>query len=382
VTAYRRRILLFAAVVAGFSAAALFALWLANAYPQGRDLEGFRWAAHRGVTLGWTHIYDPWSPAYGDLPITAWLYTPLLPLVAYPLTLAVSIAAALGAWALAAPGRGLAKVAWLGALLAFLPLWNMLMEGQPSAVILLLLALTIFCLRRGNGPAAGLALAAAVQLKPTLAFMCAPLLLVSGEGRAFVWFLIGSAVAGAAYLLVLGPGFPAAFLHASGSYLHHPTGLAGPMFGNPVAGYTFRALVALGALYAGWRRRDPVRAVGIGIVASLVISPYSEMYDLLALLAAAWTLAGWEVLAWLPGVPIVTVWYSSAPLVAGWEYLLLATLCFGPGEARTSAREGWGKGGEKEVTPTDRLSVTASALRPLRLPRTFPSGPSGSLKDR
>jgi len=382
VTLYRRRLLLFAAVVAGFSAAALFAFWLGQQYPQGRDMEGFRWAAHRGVTLGWTHIYDPWTPAYGDLPITAWLYTPLLPLsyaAAYPLTLALSLAAVVGAWALAAPSRGLVRLAWLGALLAFLPLWNMLMEGQPSAVILLLLAFAVYSLRRQNSAAAGIALAAAVQLKPTLAFMCAPALLVSGEGRAFVWFVIGSAVAGAAYLLVLGPGFPAAFLHASGSYLHHPTGLAGPMFGSPVVGYAVRALVAAGALYAAWRRRDPVRAFGIGIVASLVISPYLELYDLVVVFAAAWTLEGWEVLAFLPGMVIAMVWYNSAPAVAGWEYVLLAALCLNPARRGNSSRQGWGKGLDKEVTPTDRLSVTASALRLLRLPRTFPSGPCGSL---
>ena len=267
-----------------------------------------------------------------------------------------------GAWALAAPGRGLARLAWLAALLAFLPLWNVLMEGQPSAVILLLLAFAVHSLRRQNGAAAGLALAAAVQLKPTLAFMCAPALLVSGEVRGFVWFLIGSAVAGAAYFLVLGPGFPAAFLGASGSYLHHPTGLAGPMFGNQVVGYGVRALVGAGALSAAWRRCDPVRAFGIGIVASLVISPYLEMYDLMALFAAAWTLAGWEVLAFLPGMVIATIWYNSAPLVAGWEYLLLLVLCLGGNS--TSRR--WGKGLDKRSDPDgsplgNRVGLAASS---------------------
>ena len=335
----------FAAVVAGCSGALVYAMQLAPMFTGGtggRDLGEWVVIGRHLSTIGWSHMYD--LPPYADAPLVLWLYLPLgqLPhIAANALWAGLMVACALVAWWLAAPGEGLPRYAWLAAVIGSFPLAYTLARGQLSGLLLLVLVVAWRLLRAGRPIEAGVALALALQLKPTVSILCALALLLAGERRVFVSWLGASLAFLAVYLVVLGPSAPFQYVHTARMFLSATRGPALPLLGGPLTGYLLRVPV-LAFAASGARRANAQRALAIGMFASLLLSPYGEPYDLLPTFLAAWILhreAGGRIAAavFVPGIIVWAVFPGSWIAILLWELCALVVLVVAP-TARREAR--------------------------------------------
>src|SRR6266481_8973962 len=183
------------------------------------DFATFYIAAEAGVRYGWSSMYttttlqslatthglapDYISSAqlFVNPPLFAWLVVPLtvLPIpAAYLAWTVLSLAALAWAWYLAASYAGLGKLTLLLVALAIWPVLNAFFYGQPSMLILGLVA-TAWWFGARNKPnpiAAGVALALATALKPQAIFLVPIAVLVSGRYRLFAsWAVSGGVIA-------------------------------------------------------------------------------------------------------------------------------------------------------------------------------------------
>jgi len=197
------------------AAAALAALWGA-AYDLGRwvalflanpvhvDFRLFYVAAQAGLEQGWAAAYDQdllrhlsagfpvderyinSSATFVSAPLLAWLLAPLafFPLpAAYATWTLVSLTALVVAWHVAAPYSGLRKWCLLPAALALWPVMDSLYYGQPSLIVLALVALAWWLTARDRWWWAGTALAFATALKPQVMILVPLALVVTGRWR-------------------------------------------------------------------------------------------------------------------------------------------------------------------------------------------------------
>ena len=280
--------------------------------PEYRVRNDFRlvWgAAVAAWRLGYAHLYDLgaqraateaigpgvyWQP-YLNPPPLAWLVTPLTALpfgVAIWLWTAVLIAAAVAAWLVVAPGAGLVKAAHLALFLGLFPTAFGLMVGQPGALVALAVAAAWWLAARGRPALAGVVLGA-IAIKPQVALLVPLCLLVAGHWRMFSGWLVVTAVAGAAALLLLGgEGIQRYRDVLSLASQWEPTrryAIAGPLGLGPQV-YAAEAVVAAVAAVAAWRQRgeDVTRPIATGIVASLLFTPYVGFQDFAMLVVAGW----------------------------------------------------------------------------------------------
>src|SRR5207248_10229866 len=108
------------------------------------------------------------------------------------------------AWALAAPGLLTEIMLYVLTAVVMLPVFIIFFFGQVSVLIVAVVAGSWWLIRRDQPWVAGLTLSLLI-LKPQLAFLVPPALLLAGFGRVFVSWLLGTAVLGAAALLMVGP---------------------------------------------------------------------------------------------------------------------------------------------------------------------------------
>jgi len=300
-------------------------------------------AARLGRAHGWAAIYDPavFLPPvtnavgkplpYLNPPELAWLVTPLSYL---PYTLAGWIwtgvlAAALGlTWYLVAPGRGLVRLIHGVGAAALLPVFVGALFGQVSLVVVAAVALSWWLLTRGRPGLAGLALSALI-LKPQMAFLVPVALLLSGYGRVVLAWLAVSVPLGAVTLLVTGT---AVFHHISQS-LHAVSGVPGPIQSSLLRQLPFPVAVigivlALGTCAVTlWRGRGsgPALPIAVGLISSMLVSPYVNFYDLSALVLAGWLILRLNPPRWQKAVTLgMYVPLYGAPI---WPLVTLACLC-------------------------------------------------------
>jgi hypothetical protein len=338
-------------------------IFIAN--PLDQDFTLWYAAARIGISDGWTHLYDldrqqhlirqlqqiqVLSPLsiYISPPPLAWLATPftlLPPVPAYLVWTCLSMAALGGAWRLAAPGG---KRRWLYALplLAWFPVFTGLVLGQPVAFVMLAIALAVWLAGQGRGFAGGLVLSLAL-LKPQLALLVGPALLVGGELGLGLGWVSGSAVLVALSVAVVGIaglerglelvrsvqvfpynsyltlGYLVDPLVRSG-YLSPTTRLAGF---NPLT-LGLQAAVALATLVIAYRHRGrrPGALVSIGLIGSILVAPHLHQDDLAVLILAAWLLAGGSQGRLLRFWPLVVLTAGEAPQFITPVPLLLALL--------------------------------------------------------
>jgi hypothetical protein len=265
-------------------------------------------AAQLGRAHGWASMYDPalFLPPvtaavgkplpYLNPPELAWLVTPLSFL---PYRLAAWIwtgllAAAFGlVWYLVAPGRRMVRlIHGLGAAV-LLPVFVGVLFGQVSLLVVAAVALAWWLLSRG-----------------------------------WPW-LAGSVPLAAVTLLATGTGI---FYQISRS-LHAVSGVPGPIQSSLLRQLPL-PLAALGiALVLGtsililWRGRGsgPSRPVAIGLIASVLVSPYVNFYDLSALVLAAWLILRTSPPRWQQAVTLgMFVPLYGAPI---WPLATLLCLC-------------------------------------------------------
>ena len=128
-------------------------------------------------------LYSVFPPKFVNIPIVAWLFTPLS-LLSRPLAGRIFTALGLAAVGLACYGLiTLTRVAgWKRAAVAGLfiingPLYNSLREGNLTHFVLLIVCAALWCLEKNRETGAGALLAIAGVLKPPLVLLAAPFLL-------------------------------------------------------------------------------------------------------------------------------------------------------------------------------------------------------------
>lgn len=293
-------------------------------------------AAKVALQSGFSHVYDLdaqkaateaiadgvyWQPFLNPPPLV-WLATPLTALrfdVAIWVWTALLVASALLAWYLTAPGGGLARAAHLALFLGLFPTAFGLMVGQPVALVAAAVASAWWFAERRSSVAAGLALGL-IAIKPQLALLVPLCLLVSGHARIFVTWLIASALMILLAVAMLGPqgvGHYRDVLALASQW--EPTrryAIDGPL-GPGAYVYALQAVVVAVAVVASWRQRngDVARPIAIGLVASLLFTPYVGFQDFTMLVVA-----GWLVIRARPSTVQVGI------LVVGYGLLELALL--------------------------------------------------------
>ena len=339
-----------------------------NAYePNGIDFHTYEAAARVGLQHGWSHIYDqalvaieqknlnPGQIAQPFLspPTVAWLAALVawLPYWSSFYTWAVLTLIALAlALVWASPERGLVRWVVVGALLV--PWWvlHAVHLGQVVPLVAAGVVLAWRLVRERRDVAAGIALAL-LSLKPNTALLVPFAMLAAGRYRTFAALTGAAIVIGAIAFATLGLSGISAYISqitgplprgASSLTLEGSLGVGGAVANG------LRLLIVAVSLVAAFRlRRSPGLVIAAGTLGSLLVAPYLHGSDLCLLGVAAWFV--WEerpALAWR--VPLAAGWLVSSPFIDSSplqlrlnrypliELLLLAALVFEawrPGQA-------------------------------------------------
>jgi hypothetical protein len=291
----------FAALVAALASAGFYAtvlVGLVQRHAFGGDQVQYMAATGQELHGKWLAVYSLHGIGHlQDLPLVPLLFAPLVGLNLVQATLiwaVVTVAATIAAWFLGAPGKKVERALWLAGLLGSFPLAFTVGQGQLTGLVLLALAGCLRLLRQARPGWAGLCLAMALQLKPSVAYLAVPALLLVGQKRATLVAVLVSVGFLAAYVLIAGPGFPATYARAlaSSGLLQGQFGVGLPLYGGRLVGYLLYASFAAGALVLAWSSHSPTKALAIGVAGSLLASPYVGGYDLLVLFVAGWELEG------------------------------------------------------------------------------------------
>lgn len=314
-----------AALASGWAAAYTIAYWILAYLLQYQVHEDFRFiylAAEAGVRQGWPAIYDQTtlrslaaafsgparvidaSHTYDFPPLVAWLVAPLTVFpepVAYAFWTAVSAAALVFAWRIAAPFAGLARVSLLLVAMGLWPVLKVFYLGQPSMVLLALVAVAWWLCSHERPLSAGTALALATFLKPQVIVLLPLALAVSGRYRVAAGWLIGCAALAVATVAALGHSGLAAWWSVLSSVQSVPLNYeetAGHLLGLGPATYALWAAQGLAALLiARWRRLELEMVFAAGLLGSAAVAFHFHEYDYSSLV-----LAGWLILRSAPPV--------------------------------------------------------------------------------
>ena len=268
---------------------------------------------------------------YLNPPELAWLVTPLsflpYPPAAWIWTGLLAVAFVL-VWYLVAPGRSIVRlVHGLGAAV-LLPVFVGVLFGQVSLLVVAAVAVSWWLLSRGRPWLAGVVLSAII-LKPQIAFLVPLALLLAGYGRVFVAWLAVSVPLAAVTLLATGTEV----FHEMSRSLHAVSGVPGPIQSSllrqlplPVAAVGIALVLGVCVLIL-WRGRGsgPSRPIAVGLIASVLVSPYINFYDLSALVLAAWLVLRTNPPRWQQVVTLgMYVPLYGAPI---WPLVTLACIC-------------------------------------------------------
>ena len=327
------------AVASGWAAVYSIGRWIAYfvQHPIHEDVRLIYVAAEAGTRYGWSTIYDEGTlrtlssafPAddrtidsvltYLHPPLLAWIFAPLTVFpepVAYLLWTAISVAALVFAWHFAAPYQGLAKLTLLLVAIGLWPVMQAFYYGQPTFLVIALVAVAWWLIRREQMLAAGIALALATALKPQVVFMLPICLLVAGRFKAVVGWAGACAVLAAVSAVALGPAGLASYweaLRLGQADVGHTFFTVAYLFGLHLGPATYAVLAVQGiaCLYVAWSRREDLDIVfAAGLLGTLMVSIHLHQPDYSNLVLAAWlVLRGTPSLAhrlWF-GVGIVTM---------------------------------------------------------------------------
>ncbi|HLQ62183.1 MAG TPA: glycosyltransferase family 87 protein [Candidatus Acidoferrales bacterium] len=371
--AWKRRLQVAALVLLADLALVVTVGWInaARRDPLGADFAAYYAIANIGWHQGWSHLYDlaaqqrefdalgrlPWYPS-AQTPVLAFLVAPFtfLPIgVAYPLWAALMLGAFVYGWWLAAGGGRLSRAIQLAAPLSLLPMATAFYEGQAVLLVVALICLCWWLLRRHQEVAAGLALALATALKPQDCLLLPAALLVGGRVRLLAAWAVGSAALLGLSLLVVGPTGLGAYLErlgtASGSpkpWIVNDSMTVAALLGRGPLAWAAQLLLAAAALTVAriHRGRGPEIPIVAGILGSLLLSPFLHEPDVAVLLPAAWLYLRTTPPAWHQAV-VAAGWPAAQLTLAqkGWfliglEVLLLGALLAQPlSRAARSASE-------------------------------------------
>jgi len=266
-----------------------------------------------GLHAGWNHLYDlsvqrqEWQALGGvasimwwpiiEPPWIAWLVAPLalLPFpIAFALWMTLIVTAFILALRLVVPGTGLVRWSYAVAALAAAPVIQALLLGQAVILVIAAVAAGWWLLRRGRELEAGLVLVL-ILAKPHLAVLLPVALLVAGYRRAFLVWLSGAVVLIVAMVIALGTDGLTAYLARLPDALAvardwAPASLSfSQLIGGSLVARALQLVLALIVLriIRVQRRRGPDLVVAVGLLGSMVLTPYVHVPDLAVVLLAA-----------------------------------------------------------------------------------------------
>jgi Glycosyltransferase family 87 len=309
---------------------------------------------------GYDHLYDLaaqkdaveglgtgfyWSPFLNPPPLV-WIATPftVLPfdiaIVAWTVLLLI---AAVAAWYLVAPGGRIAKAAHLALWLGLFPVAFGLMVGQPVALVALAVAACWWLAQRNRSVLAGLALSL-VSIKPQVALLVPLCLLVSGHARVFGTWLIATLLMVLVALALLGPDGVTRYREVLAlASQWEPTrryAIAGPLGTGPQL-YVVQAIVIATTVFAAWRQRHAGigTPIAIGIIGSLLFTPYVGFQDFAMLIVAGWLIAHaqpspWQIALMIVGYALLelALLVMAIPILLAEVLLLVSLLARAPAE--------------------------------------------------
>jgi hypothetical protein len=300
----------------------------------GIDFHTYLAASNVGLQQGWQYIYDQglvtvaqkqlapalWSQPFLSPPSVAWLVAPLTPLpyfVAYGIWAVFTFVAFGVAMAWSGVSTGISR--WVAVVGALTPWWvaHSVNVGQVVPLVAAGVVVAWRLLRTDRDIAAGIALSL-IFLKPNTAILVPFALVVAGRYRAFAaWFAAGAALLVVAFFL-LGMHGLSAYVAQLQSPL--PSGadaltLKGVLGVTGVVAFGLRVLIVCVVLATAFRLRGtPVLVVPVGIIGSLIVSPYLHASDLCLLAAAGWMIwEEWPVPAWRASLAVG--WVLASPFM-------------------------------------------------------------------
>ncbi len=247
-----------------------------------------------GLEHGWSHIYSlplqqelfvqlrPHAP-FGDgvrfisPPVYAWLLLPLTllgPSAAVLAWLAISVAALVAAWWIAAPGSWLRRDIWLLAAVAWYVAgaWWLAQSNRPYL--------------------AGVVLGLSV-IKPQLALLLPVVLLFAGRWRiAVTWAAVATVLAIASLVAIGAQGLTdyRALLTEAQQVANNRYFTLAYLLGPGALSYIVQGVVAVAAAVAAYANRhaSDARIFALGLVATALGATYWHLQDFTILVLAAW----------------------------------------------------------------------------------------------
>jgi len=301
--------------------------------PIGIDFHTYLAAARVGLGQGWSHVYDQGLVAAQQISLAP--NQPVQPFLSPP---PVAWAAAMLAvlpfkwayviWAILTLCALGAAVAWtstnrlparaFAAVLVVSTVWVLQADylGQVVLLVAAAIVLTWRLLREDHEVAAGLVLVL-ILLKPNTAFLVPMCLLASGRVRTFVTWVLASAAVGGLVIATTGTHELVAYF---GQLQHPPQGSnaltleAALGVGGPAALVLRGAIVGAVLLAARRLRVLPGLVIVVGVIGSLLTTPYIHLADLCLLAAAGWIT--WQERAHLTWrLPLAASWLVASSLL-------------------------------------------------------------------
>ncbi|HVS50295.1 MAG TPA: glycosyltransferase family 87 protein [Candidatus Dormibacteraeota bacterium] len=300
----------------------------------GIDFHTYLAAASVGLQQGWQHIYDQAlvaaaqkqlvpnqsSQPFLSPPTVSWLVAPLTPLpysVAYGIWAALTFVAFAAALAWSSVSAGISR--WVAVIAALATWWvvHAMNAGQVVPLVAAGVVVAWRLLREDLDILAGVVLSV-ILLKPNTAILVPFALLVAGRYRAFAGWLAAGAVVVLIAFLLLGSGGLFAYVNQLRGPL--PNGaadltLTGAIGVTGFVAFALRVVIVGAVLATAFRLRGmPGLVVPVGVIGSLIVSPYLHGSDLCLLAASSWMI--WEerpVLAWR--APLAVGWILASPFL-------------------------------------------------------------------
>lgn len=281
--------------------------------PFANDFRIFYAAAKVGVVAGWSHIYDASflrvaaaafpvkesnidsAHLYVNPPLLAWFIAPLTALpepAAFVLWTLIGLTAFVVAWAVACPFKGLARITLLLVGLALWPVEESLHFGQPTLLLIALVAIAWQQTRRDRPVLAGALLAIAVMLKPQDVILVPVALLIAGRLPVFLSFLGWATALLIVSVLSVGPAGihdylgDAAFVQSDPIHYYDTPAY---VFGIGPAAYVAEFFLGALAMAVAYLRRTELDAVfALGVLGSVMSSPHMHELDYSLDVLAVW----------------------------------------------------------------------------------------------
>jgi hypothetical protein len=279
------------------------------------DIGNYYLWARMGWHDGWNTLYNvaierrEWQALGGAsvLPIFPMVYPPpmawlVAPLAILPFFVAIYIwlflcgSVFLWMWRVLVPGSRLRRWTHFAGAFGLFPVLYGVALGNAVVPVLGAVTGTFTLLARRREVWAGIILLL-IDIKPQIAILVPFALLLAGYRRTFAVWAIGTAIIGLLAVASIGPTGVQTYAERL-----REASAAGPDFGVPtsltVAGLLGRGWVAAAAqagigaatLFAAYHRRGqgPEWPIAVGLVGSLLITPYIHWEDLTATVVAAW----------------------------------------------------------------------------------------------